>query len=382
MNLLCAMRRQTLRPLLPLLGLAVLSACSSTASRGDATQVTSDDDVPSATDDGHAESDASTQPVDSAEGGEGQENKTPEQVTSTTPPGSPDAAEDFPNEGAGDESEAASGDEPGDSSLERDDASNVEASEDDSSPVFVEEQQTDVLVDPVEAPACEDGTPGCGCEPVSFRVATRASCDMQLVDGAEVDGTGFLHGDHLVFVMNRWGNGHIIGWCDSTTSTELMGAFPSWAYLGQTDEPRIAVMGSHWGCELNMPDHPFWANEMPPEYVDDPARLAEDYDVVVLCGYDMGLVPGQETPEAPEELWPTNLQPVLTSFVKDYGKGLFVAMDYHDPSTQRVVTEVDVRNTNAIVRDAGFEFVASRVDWGDAAANFTLECVPDVPRVR
>lgn len=372
----------TLRELLPLLGAAALAACGSSASDAGSSQTAEQGESPT---EGQRHGDDASYPSDD-EAAEAADAAGPDVNPIDSPGDEPPLDDNADGEAPGDDAE-----EEVDSADERDEPAQEEAEaeveppplEREPPPIFVEEQEAEVLVDPVDALECEDGTPGCGCEPVSFRVATRASCDMQLVEGAEVDGTAFLHGSHLVFVMNRWGSGHIIGWCDATTSIELMEAFPGWAYLGQTEEPRIAVMGSHWGCEQRMPGYPFWANEMPQAYVDDPAKLAEDYDVIMICGYNMGLVPNDETvPENPEALWPTHLQPVLTSFVKEHGKGLFMVMDYHDAETNRVVKEFEVDNMNAIVRDAGFEFVPSSVDWGDAAANFTLECVADVPRVR
>ncbi len=245
---------------------------------------------------------------------------------------------------------------------------------------FVVEEASEVLVaDLAELPQeCEAGTPGCDCNPVSFEVATRASCDMRLVDGVEVDGAGYLSvngEERLVFAMSRWGDGHVIAWCDSTSGIELMEEFPGWEYLGQSETPRIAVIGSHWGCD-DRTSYPYWANQMPDEYVGNPQKLAEDWDVIMLCGFHMGIDPDAETlPDDPEALWPDDLQPTLTSFVKDYGKGLYMVMDYYG----NVVRDYDLVHMNDISRDAGFEFLPSNLPWGDASATFALDCVPDVP---
>jgi hypothetical protein len=249
-----------------------------------------------------------------------------------------------------------------------------------SSDEFVVEEDTELVLDPEDtADDCEKGAPGCECESVIFSVGTRASCDMQLLPDVEVDGTGFLHvsdGDHMIFAMNRWGSGHVIGWCDSDSAVQMINSFPGWDYLAQTESPRIAAMGSHWGCELNV-SYPFWANQMPEEYVGNPEKLAEDWDVIMLCGFHVGVDPdGVTTPVNREEGWPDDWKPTLTSFVKDYGKGLFVVMDYFGT----VVKDYDLTHVNDIVGDAGFEFLPHELEWGDASASVALECVPDVPR--
>jgi len=259
----------------------------------------------------------------------------------------------------------------------------IEGDEPDSPPPFVEEKEVEIFLDPGDEPeTCEAGTPGCGCSSVLFDVATRASCDMQQVADVEVDGMGYLDvegEDHLIFAMNRWGAGHIVGWCDADSALAMMDSFGGFEYLAQTEAPRIAAMGSHWGCNLNVP-YPFWANALPEQYVDNPAALAEDYDVIMFCGFHMGVDPDRvTTPANREDGWLDNVPATLTSFVKDYGKGLFVVMDYYGT----VVKDYDLTHMNAIVQEAGFEFLPHELPWGDASANVALDCVPDVPpRVR
>jgi hypothetical protein len=243
-------------------------------------------------------------------------------------------------------------------------------------------EDDEIVFDPLESiPDCESGTPGCDCAPVAFTVSTRQSCDMRVDPASAPDGTGSVTVDgeeHIVFAMNRWGEGHVIAWCDSDSAVPLMDEFPGWAYLAQAEAPRIAMLGSHWGCELVAP-YTFWGDQMPTEYVDDPAALAADWDVIMLCGFHMGIGPGEAQDLTDPDLgWPAELEPTLRSFVKDQGKGLFLVMDYYGT----VVKDADIAHVNSIVRDAGFSIQPTELPWGDVQAEVALECVPDVPIIR
>lgn len=215
---------------------------------------------------------------------------------------------------------------------------------------------------------CTDGGPGCECEELSFNINTAQSCSLDILPGFDMDGEGFitLEGEeHRVFALDRFGEGHIVAWCDASTAAQLANAFNLLGYLGQSDDPKVASFGDTFLCEDgNINDFPgnveWFGQDMPSKYKGDAAALAADYDVIILCGFRMP--------------WTTDWSAELTQFVSLYGKGLWAIGEY-----EGVATSTDFENLTAISQAPGILFNPLNLDAAPADTTVALDCIPDLP---
>lgn len=219
---------------------------------------------------------------------------------------------------------------------------------------------------------CEAGV----CEPcptVSVSIETKQSCSIGLEPGTEIDGEGFisLQGEtHRVFAMDRWGTGHIVGWCDSTTLGDLLMSFNVLDYLAQVPNPRVMSFGDSYLCQPGavagvtpLPESMVYAGtDLPGQYVDNPGQLAADWDVIVLCGFRMP--------------WSTNWAAELEAFVADEGKGLLISMEY-----EGLAEPTDFTNASEISAPTGIQFNPLNLEWAPADTSIELDCVPDLPPI-
>ncbi len=214
------------------------------------------------------------------------------------------------------------------------------------------------------------GEPGCDCGKLEFKIDTKQSCSIGLEPGATVDGEGFISlagQQHRVFAMDRWGKGHIVAWCDSTTLPELLAAFDVTGYLGQVPTPRVASFGDDFLCEPGKlpqqalpPSIQYQGKDLPAKYKGNSAALAQDFDVVIFCGFRQG--------------WPNPWVTELGEFVSLHGKGLLAVMDY-----EGIVHAQDFSNMSAITQPSGIVFNPLNLAWAPSATNVSIECVPDLP---
>ncbi len=231
---------------------------------------------------------------------------------------------------------------------------------------------------------CEEGSQLCiegvceDCESIEFAIETQQSCSIDILDGFEMDGEGFIHlegEDHRVFAMDRWGeDGHIIAWCDSTTLALLLGAFNVVGYLGQVDDPVVVSFG-HYLCDPNgIPSPPpsytplpsfvdYLGQTLPAVYQGNPAQMAADFDVLIFCGFGPGA-------------WSHDWVDEISSFVTDHGKGFLAVMEYESLAQQ---TEFD--NMSAITSLDGIVFNPLNLDWAPTSVSVEIDCVPDLPPV-
>jgi hypothetical protein len=233
---------------------------------------------------------------------------------------------------------------------------------------------TEVCVDGTcKLPTCDGDA--CKCGAIDFTVATRQSCSIGLVPGAKLDGEAFIDtgsGPQRVFAMNRWGKGHVVAWCDSSTTAEVMDAFNAEGYLGQTSKPRVASFGNMPTCKpgylqpTSMPmDVTYLGSELPAKYTGNPGALAADWDAVVFCGFHTA--------------WDPGIGALIQSYVTQYGRGYLAVMDYYGYD----IVDTDFTNMTAISKPAGFVFNPVSLDWADLTATVKIDCVPDLPpRIR
>lgn len=224
------------------------------------------------------------------------------------------------------------------------------------------------------------------CSRMVWEMGTRASCAIVASDCTDpLDGEAFQRGacptevggwaecpdeefrlatKFRVLAMNRSGNGHIVGWCDSTTLVELLEKIPLARYLGQTTSPRVASIGDSWPCKApSIPGATYLGPALPDRYVQEPAQLAVDWDVVILC----------ERIDELESL--RTLTQVMRRFVVEDGKGLLVSRDYIYTSDLYPLDEEREAILGDLTGPAGFVFDPIALGWSRAAANEA--CVPD-----
>ncbi|GMV13352.1 MAG: hypothetical protein HS104_35955 [Polyangiaceae bacterium] len=228
---------------------------------------------------------------------------------------------------------------------------------------------------PSDALSCPDGgvpgDPGCACGKLEFSIDTQQSCAISILPGFQVDGEGFINvggQNHRVFAMDRWGKGHVIAWCDSTRLPQLLAAFNVTGYLGQTKTPpKVLAFGDEYLCKPGgIIDNPLPAElsyegkDLPAKYKGNAALLAQEWDVVVFCGFRIP--------------WTNDWSKELGEFVSVHGKGLLAVMDY-----QGVVTQADFTNMSKITSPAGLQFDPLSLAWAPSSTSVSIECVPDLP---
>ncbi len=209
------------------------------------------------------------------------------------------------------------------------------------------------------------------CVDIEFSIQTQQACAISILDGYEMDGEGFieLYGEqYRVFAMDRWGEGHIIAWADSTTTGELLEAFNVTGYLGQVDDPTVVSFGDNYLCNPDgldgyMPDYvQYLGEDLPAAYLQNAEQMANDFDVLIFCGFRIP--------------WSNDWIDEIAEFVSQHGKGFLAVMDY-----EGVVVAEDFTNMSAITSQAGIVFDPLNLDWAPTSVSVQLECVPDVPPV-
>jgi hypothetical protein len=207
-----------------------------------------------------------------------------------------------------------------------------------------------------------------GCEGIQFTIDTKQACALSISSGFQMDGESFiqLNGtDYRVFAMDRWGSGHVIAWCDSTTTNELLNAFNVAGYLGQVDQPKVASFGDNYLCNPGvLPESPpawvtYLGEDLPANYANDPAALAADWDVLLVCGFRIP--------------WANDWSAEIGAFVSQYGKGLLALGDY-----EGVLMAQDFTNLSAITSPAGIIFEPLNLPWSPTSTSVVIECVPDL----
>lgn len=220
---------------------------------------------------------------------------------------------------------------------------------------------------PGETPMCAGGV--CDiCPSIQFSIDTKQACAISVLPGFTLDAEAFIQvggTDHRVLAMDRWGDGHVIAWCDSTTTYALLNAFDALGYLGQTQTPKVASFGDTYLCTpgngiSNLPASiTYLGTDLPASYQGNAAQLAADYDVLLFCGFRIP--------------WSYDWSAEIEAFVTVHGKGFLAAMDY-----EGVVQQTDFQNMTKITDGAGIVFEPLNLPWAPASTNVVLDCVPDV----
>jgi hypothetical protein len=216
---------------------------------------------------------------------------------------------------------------------------------------------------------CMQSPEMCECLPVMFSLPTRQACSLSLSPGTEIDGDAFVEvdgGRHRVLAIDRWGECHVIAWCDGSTSDRLLMAFEALAYLGRKPMPRFASFGrvqlcdGDWGVEQFEQNPVYLGAELPARYLGHPELLAADWDVIMFCGFST--------------MWDPGWAELLQAYVTVHGKGLFAVMDYQGFD----VTLNDFSEMNRVMMPSGISFDPVSINWADATADIFIACLPDL----
>jgi hypothetical protein len=221
--------------------------------------------------------------------------------------------------------------------------------------------------------------PNESCGPLRLHLATQAACEIARTGC--LDAEGFVSVQvckgctgnnrcgkepvdvHRVFAMGRFGTGHVIGWCDTTSLVSLLGSFDAIGYLGRGATPRVASIGQYpcgpEGASL-LSGARYLGAALPESYADGSA-LATDWDVLIACGARSDFGPRFET--------------TVLSFVRDRGKGFLAVADYVCPGAAPPPAFAQM---NAVTTGAGFVLLAENL--GDGPGEVDVSCVADYPR--
>jgi hypothetical protein len=207
------------------------------------------------------------------------------------------------------------------------------------------------------------------CGRLEIAIETYGSCALDLASGAELDGEAFIDADgrqQRVLALDRWGTGHLMAWCDSSTLVDLVNGVNARRYLGRSNGARVASFGDDFMCNPDSPSAyplPPWVTYLglglPAQYRAAPAALAADWDAVIFCGY--------------RAEWDDAWIPTLQAYVSEHGRGLLAALDYAGVDA----TPPDFAHMNSLVAPTGVTFLEVLNYQHTASVSVPDECVPD-----
>jgi hypothetical protein len=207
------------------------------------------------------------------------------------------------------------------------------------------------------------------CGRLELTIDTYAACAVNITDTTELDGEAFIQAGGMpqrVLAMDRWGQGHIMAWCDASSLGSLITSVNARGYLGRSQTARVASFGDDFMCNPNSPSAypvPEWITyfglALPAEYLGDPAKLRADWDAIVYCGF--------------RHEWNDGWTSLLQSYVSEHGGGLLAVLDYAGID----LTHDDFVHMGGITAPSGIGFDEVVLEHATATANVVDECVPD-----
>jgi hypothetical protein len=193
------------------------------------------------------------------------------------------------------------------------------------------------------------------CAPLDVSIRTQQSCEIDQ-RGSRFPVQAFIDVDgckRRVLASAPLGAGQLVSYCDATTLGLLLDRFLL-AGLGPAlgPAPRIATLGDTILCAPDgagglPPDVTFLGEELPPAYQNAPGALADDYELVLFCGFRIG--------------WAQSPIDTLGRYANDFGGVVVVVLDY-------LSTDVDRSNVNALAERNGASFVGASLDHRDLEA--------------
>jgi hypothetical protein len=190
------------------------------------------------------------------------------------------------------------------------------------------------------------------------------SSSFDALPGTEFLGYATLEGDQIIYALDEVGNGRVIYTADTNILYKEITDCPLWEWLGQTGDtlPKVLSFGRYLcdgvGNDLGMyPDLTYAGNNLPAQFINNPAALAQEYDAVIYC-----TLAGTSAAEAQ----------TIVDYVTDHGGGLYLASEYWGFLNQN-----DLNTINMIGNPLGVEFKATNLDWGQANGDIDFACFPD-----
>ncbi|EDM79353.1 hypothetical protein PPSIR1_02331 [Plesiocystis pacifica SIR-1] len=224
------------------------------------------------------------------------------------------------------------------------------------------EESTDTTEESTESSS--ESTTGNDCLECGVTLDSTQSSSFSALPGTEFLGSATLQGDQIIYALDEVGSGRVIYTADTNLLYEEITDCPLWEWLGQSGDqlPKVLSFGRYLcgGLGNNLgsyPDLTYAGDNLPAQYVNDPAALAADYDAVIYC--TLASTPAAEAA-------------TIVEYVQDHGGGLYLASEYWG-----FINQGDLDTINTIANPLGVEFEATNLDWGQANGDIAFECFPD-----
>jgi hypothetical protein len=201
------------------------------------------------------------------------------------------------------------------------------------------------------------------CVECNVTLDSTQSSSFVALQGTEFMGFATLEGDKIIYALDEVGPGRVIYTADTNILYKEITDCPLWEWLGDSGDqlPKVLSFGRNLcgglGNNLgNYPDLTYAGPSMPAQYVNNPAQLAADYDVVIYC-----TISGTSDAEAQ----------TVVDFVSEQGGGLYLASEYFG-----FLSQADVDRINTIGNPLGVDFQTTNLDWGQANGEIGFACFP------
>ncbi|NVB40244.1 hypothetical protein G6O69_20545 [Pseudenhygromyxa sp. WMMC2535] len=215
-----------------------------------------------------------------------------------------------------------------------------------------------------ESSSAESTTTGNACVECGVTLDSTQSSSFEALPGTDFIGYATLEGDEIIYALDEVGSGRVIYTADTNLLYEEITDCPLWEWLGQSGDqlPKVLSFGRYLcggtGNSLaSYPDLTYAGDDLPAQYIGDPAALAADYDAVIYCTLASTTAAEAQT---------------IVDYVNDYAGGLYLASEYWG-----FINQGDLDSVNAIANPLGVDFQATNLDWGQANGDIAFDCFPD-----
>jgi hypothetical protein len=202
------------------------------------------------------------------------------------------------------------------------------------------------------------------CIECAVTLNSTQSSSFVALPGTTYLGYATLPPDHIIYALDEVGNGRVIYTADTNLLYNEVTDCPLWEWLGQTGDQLPNVLSFGRGlCDglgnnlANYPNLTYAGSNLPGQYINNPALLAADYDMVIYC--TIAATPAAELS-------------TIVDYVQDEGGGLYLASEYWG-----FLNQADVNAINAIAVPFGTQFETTNLNWGQANGDIAFQCFPE-----
>lgn len=189
------------------------------------------------------------------------------------------------------------------------------------------------------------------------------------VTGANILGTVSLH-DQVVYTLGTYGAGRFIGTADSNVTFREETDCSLWAWLSAraevTGPEDLEILLLGWTVPESVANGAPMESvgvHLPPMYVDNPAQLAADYDVVAYFESSYARS-GTDQPSDAE-------MQTLLDYAFVHGKGLYLSSEYSPHLNTN-----DLASVNRLFVPLGLRSLEVSLNWGGASGEIEFACFP------